>query len=275
MNMTIQTPMARPPIVIRLLAHDLRWQLVSALARSDRRAQELVAILGQPANLVSYHLNKLRQAKLVHNRHSAADHRAIYFSLDLPVVQSLFAQAGRALHPAVGETSGALRTEIRDQLAQTNQPPTRLLFLCTHNSARSQMAEAIVRRVSKVSVEVFSAGTEPTELHPLAIQVMEERGIPIRGQHSKHLSEFVDQHFDYIITTCDIAREACPTFPGDPEQIHWSFADPAAVQGAEARLRAFKIVATELTTRINYLLLLISVERGKQRSQGSAATHMD
>ena len=84
-----------------------------------------------------------------------------------------------------------------------------------------------------------------------------------------------DQKFDYIITTCDIAREACPTFPGDPEQIHWSFADPAAVQGAEARLRAFKTVANELTTRINYLLLLISVERGKQRSKGSPATNKD
>ena len=273
--MIAQTPVARPPIVIRLLAHDLRWQLVSALARSDRRAQELVAILGQPANLVSYHLNKLRQAKLVRNRHSAADHRAIYFSLDLPMVQSLFAQAGQALHPAVGETNGAPRTGTQNLPAQPSQPPTRILFLCTHNSARSQMAEAIVRHVSKGGVEVFSAGTEPSELHPMAIEVMEARGIPIRSQHSKHLSQFLDQQFDYIITTCDIAREACPTFPGDPEQIHWSFADPAAVPGTEARLRAFKKVATELTTRINYLLLLISVERGKQRSKGSTATNTD
>jgi|SRR5579859_1644125 len=271
--MAIQTPAARPPVVIRLLAHDLRWQLVSALAHSDRRAQELVALLGQPANLVSYHLNQLRQAKLVRNRHSAADHRAIYFSLDLPTVQALFTQAGQALHPAVGEANGAPRTDIRGQLAQTNQPPTRVLFLCTHNSARSQMAEAIVRHVSKGGVEVFSAGIDPTELHPMAIEVMEERGIPIRSQHSKPLSPFLDQHFDTIITTCDIAREACPAFPGDPEQIHWSFADPAAVPGTEARRRAFQKTATELTMRINYLLLVISVERGKQRRTGHTATH--
>src|SRR5713226_2261581 len=88
--MHTQTVAAHPPIFIRLLAHDLRWQLVSALTHSDRRAQELVALLGQPANLVSYHLNKLRQAKLVRNRQSAADHRAIYYSLDLLKVQSLF-----------------------------------------------------------------------------------------------------------------------------------------------------------------------------------------
>src|SRR5258708_21695189 len=96
--MMAQLATARPPIVIRLLAHDLRWQLVSALAHSDRRAQELVTLLGQPANLVSYHLNKLRPARLVRHRHSAADGRAIYYSLDLPSVQALFAQSGRPLH---------------------------------------------------------------------------------------------------------------------------------------------------------------------------------
>ena len=104
----------------------------------------------------------------------------------------------------------------------------------------------------------------------MAIQVMDERGINLRGQHSKHLSQYLDQHFDYIITTCDIAREACPTFPGDPEQIHWSFADPAAVEGTQARRRAFQMTATELTTRISFLLLLINVERGKKRSEGGA-----
>src|SRR5258708_17370389 len=102
--MMAQLATARPPIVIRFLGHDLGWQLVSALAHSDRGAQELVAQLGQPANLVSYHLNKLRQARLVRHRHSAADGRAIYYSLDLPRVQALFAQAGRTLHPALGAT---------------------------------------------------------------------------------------------------------------------------------------------------------------------------
>jgi protein-tyrosine-phosphatase len=255
--MIAQVPTAGPPIVIRLLAHDLRWQLVSALAHSDRRALELVALLGQPANLVSYHLNKLRQAKLVRNRHSAADHRAIYYSLDLLKVQALFVQAGRALHPALGETEGATGTQTQNPLAEPSRPPTRVLFLCTHNSARSQMAEAILRHMSKGQVEAYSAGNEPSQLHPFAIQAMDERGIDIRGQRSKHLSEYLGQQFDYIVTVCDLARESCPVFPGDPERIHWSFPDPAAVEGVDARRRAFQTTATELTTRINFLLVLI------------------
>jgi protein-tyrosine-phosphatase/DNA-binding transcriptional ArsR family regulator len=259
--MVSQSSAASPPILIKLLAHDLRWQLVSALAHSDRRAQELVALLGQPANLVSYHLNKLRQAKLVRNRPSAADHRAMYYSLNLPQVQALYAQAGRALHPGLVETEGVPGTETQDQPAQPSQPPTRVLFLCTHNSARSQMAEAILRHMSKGQVEAYSAGNEPSQVHPLAIQVMNERGINIGGQRSKHLSQYLGQHFDYIVTVCDLAREACPVFPGDPEHIHWSFPDPAAVAGADARRRAFQMTANELTTRINFLLVLIHRHR--------------
>src|SRR6185369_9098461 len=91
----------QPPILIKLLAHNLRWQLVLALTHSDRRAQELVALLGKPANLIAYHLRRLHQAQLVRNRHSSADQRALYYSLDLPRIQTLFAQAGRALHPAL------------------------------------------------------------------------------------------------------------------------------------------------------------------------------
>ena len=106
----------------------------------------------------------------------------------------------------------------------------------------------------------FSAGTQPAQLHPLAIQVMDERGIDIRGQHAKHLSRYLHQPFDYAITTCDLAREACPSFLGDPERIHWSFPDPAAVPGGQARRRAFEATADALTTRINYLLQRIAAE---------------
>jgi protein-tyrosine-phosphatase len=266
--MTIQTPMARPPIVIRLLAHNLRWQLVSALARSDRRAQELVAILGQPANLVSYHLQRLKRARLVRQRRSAADRRATYYSLNLPQVQALYAQAGQALHPALSGTHIPVEPTVQEEADRPSRPPARVLFLCTHNSARSQMAEAALRHLSKGEVEAFSAGNEPTQLHPLAIQAMDKRGIDIRRQQSKHLSQYLGQHFDYIITVCDLAREACPVFPGDPEQIHWSFPDPAAVEGTQARQRAFETFATELITRINFLLVLIR-RKDASRSQGA------
>jgi protein-tyrosine-phosphatase len=256
------------PVFMQLLGDEIRWRIVTLLTRSDRRAQELGALLGQPANLVSYHLKRLAQAHVVRQRHSAADRRAIYYSLNLPQVQALFVQTGQALHPALAEAPTPAKPEAQDEANRPEPPLARLLFLCTHNSARSQMAEAITRHISLGRVEVFSAGTEPTELHPLAIQVMEARGIPLRGQQAKPLDQFVGEPFDYIITTCDIAREVCPTFPGDPEQIHWSFPDPAAVEGTQARLKAFQTIATELTTRINYLLLLISVEHGKKLREG-------
>jgi len=138
-------------------------------------------------------------------------------------------------------------------------PKARVLFLCTHNAARSQMAEGIMRHLSRGTVDVDSAGTAPSYLHPLAVDVVRRLfDTDISGQRSKHLDEFVGQHFDYVITVCDRARETCPVFPGDPERIHWSFDDPAAVSGSEdERYRAFRKVATELATRIRLLLPII------------------
>ena len=141
--------------------------------------------------------------------------------------------------------------------------PYRVLFLCTHNSARSQMAEGILRHRMGDRAEVFSAGTEATRVNPLAVRAMADIGIDISRQRSKHLDEFREQKFDYVITVCDRARESCPIFPGNPEQIHWSFPDPAAVTDREARVRAFERTATELTTRLNYLLKVINRTREK------------
>jgi arsenate reductase len=127
------------------------------------------------------------------------------------------------------------------------------------------MAEGILRDLSSGSVEVFSAGTEPTRVHPLAVQTLKELGIDISNQRSKGIDEFTSQTFDVVITLCDSARESCPTLPGDPERIHWSFPDPAAAEGTEAeRLAAFRQVARELTTRLRPSLSLI--QRATQRS---------
>jgi arsenate reductase len=134
----------------------------------------------------------------------------------------------------------------------------RILVLCTHNSARSQMAEGILRHLGGVRVEVHSAGTVATRVHPLAIAAMAEKEIDISGQRSKHLDEFAGQAFDSVITVCDNARESCPVFPGAPEKIHWSIPDPSAVEGDEAtRARAFRVASDELMTRIRYLLSLM------------------
>ena len=134
----------------------------------------------------------------------------------------------------------------------------RVLFLCTHNSARSQMAEGILRHLGGDRVEVQSAGTVATRVHPLAIAAMAEKDIDISGQRSKHMDELAGQAFDYVVTVCDNARESCPLFPGAPEQIHWSLADPSAVEGDEAtKAHAFRMAADELMTRIRDLLRLI------------------
>jgi ArsR family transcriptional regulator, arsenate/arsenite/antimonite-responsive transcriptional repressor / arsenate reductase (thioredoxin) len=141
----------------------------------------------------------------------------------------------------------------------------RVLFLCTHNAARSQMAEGILRDLSRGTVEVSSAGTEPAGVHPLAARALRDMNIDVKSQRSKHVDEFAGQTFDVVVTLCDSARELCPVFPGDPERIHWSFPDPGAVAGTEEeRLQAFKHTARELATRLRPLLSL--VERGVKRS---------
>jgi len=133
----------------------------------------------------------------------------------------------------------------------------RVLFLCTHNSARSQMAEGILRHLAP-AVHVASAGTEVSRVHPLAIEALAPHKIDLSRHRSKHLSEFVGQRFDYVITVCDRASESCPLFPGDPERLHWSLPDPAAVEGDEAtRLHAFQATAQDLLTRIRDLVALI------------------
>lgn len=125
----------------------------------------------------------------------------------------------------------------------------RVLILCTANSARSQMAEGLLRHLAGDRMEVFSAGTRATSVNPHAIRAMAERGIDISHQRSKHLNEFLGQPFDYVITVCDAAAETCPIFPGRSERIHWSFPDPAAVEGESAKAEAFRTVRDGLEAR--------------------------
>jgi ArsR family transcriptional regulator, arsenate/arsenite/antimonite-responsive transcriptional repressor / arsenate reductase (thioredoxin) len=241
-----------PPPILTLLAHRIRWQILSALVHSDQRASELVELLNQPQNLISYHLQKLRQSGLVRIQHSRADGREIYYSLDLDRARQLYLSAGETLHPGISEK--AMQTSGFD----SEILKARVLFLCTHNSARSQMAEGILRARSGGSIEAFSAGTEPTSVHPLAIRALQELNINISDQQSKNLQDFQGQKFDYIITVCDRAREVCPIFPEDPVQIHWSFPDPTEVEGTESqRLSSFREIALQLNTRIAYLLLIM------------------
>lgn len=123
----------------------------------------------------------------------------------------------------------------------------RVLFLCTGNSCRSQMAEGWLRHLAGDRFDVVSAGTKPVGLHADAVLVMREAGVDISGQHSKNVSEVLQQRFDFVITVCDSAKEACPYFPGGVQRLHWSFSDPAAASGAhEQRLVVFRQVRDQI-----------------------------
>ncbi len=131
----------------------------------------------------------------------------------------------------------------------------RVLFVCTHNSARSQMAEGLLRHLAGDRFEVYSAGTVATRVNPFAIRAMAERGIDISQHTSDHIDRFMGQDFDIVITVCDHARETCPYFPATREQLHWSFEDPAAAQGSdEAILQEFRRIRDQIEQRIREFL---------------------
>jgi protein-tyrosine-phosphatase/DNA-binding transcriptional ArsR family regulator len=250
---------ASPPRFLRLAGHPLRWRLLSELARSDRRVGELCELAGQRQSLVSYHLRQLRDGGLVSARRSIADGRDTYYVLELVRCGELLVSAGASLHPGLASTVSSHTGRDRG-LARA-----RVLFLCTGNSARSQMAEALAERLSAGAVRALSAGSHPKPLHPNAVRVMGERGIDLAGRRSKHLSEFTERRFDYVISLCDRVREVCPEFPGTPQVIHWSIPDPAREPGSdEETLPAFERTASELEIRISFLLEAINETTGNQ-----------
>jgi len=133
---------------------------------------------------------------------------------------------------------------------------TRVLFLCTHNSARSQMAEGLLRHMSGDRFEVMSAGTEATHVRPLAIRAMDEVGVDISAQESETLGRYLREPFDYVITVCDDANEACPFFPGAANRLHWSFEDPSKAEGSEEeRLAVFRSVRDQIRDRMQAELM--------------------
>jgi protein-tyrosine-phosphatase/DNA-binding transcriptional ArsR family regulator len=238
-----------PPSFARLAGHPLRWRLLGELARSDRRVRELVRLVGQPQNLVSYHLGRLRVAGLVDARRSTFDARDAYYHLDLVNCADGLAAAGLALHPGL---------RLAPVPATAPARHCRVLFLCTGNSARSPAAEALLRQRAD-QIEVASAGSRPKPLHPNTVRVLRERGIELAGRRPQPLSAVERQRFDYVITLCDRVREVCPEFPGRAEQVHWSIPDPAASGGTDQdTYPAFRRMAAELGTRIGFLLAAIS-----------------
>jgi protein-tyrosine-phosphatase/DNA-binding transcriptional ArsR family regulator len=243
------------PAFAQLAAHPLRWKLLAELAASDYRVRELVERVGQPQNLVSYHLRLLRGGGLVTARRSSFDARDSYYHLDLQQCAHALAHVGTALHPALGFTPApppSPRPERRPAV----------LFTCTGNSARSPIAEALLRHRTDGHVEVASAGSHPKpRIHSDAVQVLrEQHGIDISGQRPRHLDTLLGRRFDYVISLCDKVREVRPGFGDQPRLVHWSIPDPVAAAGPGPDGHpAFVRTAAEIDTRIRYLLPLLTL----------------
>jgi ArsR family transcriptional regulator, arsenate/arsenite/antimonite-responsive transcriptional repressor / arsenate reductase (thioredoxin) len=227
------------PPLLELAGHPIRWTILRELAQSDLRVRELTAAVDERQSLVSYHLTRLRSSGLVATRRSSFDGRDTYYRTDLARCRELFAETAAALHPALRPS------------AVPRPASARVLFLCTGNSGRSQIAEALFRDMAPGRAHAFSAGSRPKPVHPEAVRVMRARGIDISGARSKHLSVFEAERFDHVISLCDRVREACPGRP----TAHWSVPDPAG--GPE---RAFARVADELAERVAFFLHVLRPE---------------
>jgi protein-tyrosine-phosphatase/DNA-binding transcriptional ArsR family regulator len=251
-----------PPSFVRLAAHPVRWRLLGELAGGDLRVRELVERVDQPQNLVSYHLRLLRTGGLVSAGRSSFDARDSYYHLDLDHCAHELAGAGVSLHPAL-----RLNPTPPSTMAAAPSDRPSVLFLCTGNSARSPIAEALLRHRAAGRIEVTSGGSHPNpRIHPTAVRVLrDEYGIDIADQRPRHLDTVTGRRFDYVISLCDKVREVCPEFPDHPRRVHWSIPDPAATGATDrASYPAFRRTAAEVDTRIRYLLPVLAHTRPQE-----------
>ncbi|WP_422773089.1 ArsR family transcriptional regulator [Plantactinospora sp. WMMC1484] len=249
------------PAFARLAAHPLRWRLLTELTAGDYRVRELVTLVGEPQNLVSYHLRLLRDSGLVTVTRSSFDGRDSYYHLDLERCAEALADTAAALHPGLRPAPGEPRVPPVDL---RRSPRIGVLFLCTGNSARSPIAEALLRQHANGQVMTASAGSRPRpDLHPNAVRVMREGfGIDISGQRPRPWGTLTGRRFDYVVTLCDKAREVCPDFPDHPRRVHWSVPDPDAFGDTDqASFPAFQRTAADIDTRVRHLLPVLGSTR--------------
>ncbi len=257
------------PLLMRMAAHPLRWALMTELAASDRRVRELVAAVDEPQNLVSYHLRLLRTSGLVAARRSSFDGRDTYYHLDLARCAIAFGDAATALHPALAppralslplappDREGSLHWRGESPTDRAWPSGSSVLLLCTGNSARSPMAEALLRHRGGGLIDVASAGSHPKPaLHPNTARVLrKEYGIDLEPRPPRSLDALAGRRFVYVITLCVKIREV-PREHGSATMMHWSLPDPSAGAGADrATYPEFLRVARELDTRIGFLPL--------------------
>ena len=233
----------------------MRWRLLSELAYSDRRVGELCALLELPQNLVSYHLGRLRAERVVSRRRSSADGRDSYYVLELARCGELLAETGSGAASGAAPRATTGRARARRARRRTR---TRVLFLCTGNSARSQIAEALAERLGGGAVEARSAGSHPKPLHPNAVRVMRERGIDIAGRAPSTWTSSPTSGSTTWSASATASARSAPSSRGHPDLIHWSIPDPARDGDSDRQTYpAFERTAEELATRIAFLLELI------------------
>jgi protein-tyrosine-phosphatase/DNA-binding transcriptional ArsR family regulator len=267
----------KPPTIIRLLAHELRWRIITLLAHSDYRVNELVQVIEQPMNLISYHLRQLREAEVVTVRRSSADRRDIYYSLDLANLHAQMNQALMRLHPAfeTNPTLGddALIDDALEEALQTSNVyedegdalvaedtkqdarPMRILFLSSEGQIRAQVAGAMMRVESDATLDVHAASNTTTSTPSNVVAFFQTMvGLDISQQRVQHWDEYRYESFDYIITLCDQAREQCPLFPSEARFLHWGLPDPARAKDEAHYQDILLNISQTLQTRIAYLL---------------------
>ncbi len=234
-----------------LAGHPVRWSLLSELARSDRQVDELVAATGRPQPLVSYHLGLLRRAGLVTSRRSSHDGRASYYRLDLDVCGRALSVSAASLHPGLATVPATASAPVQSTSPSGRRPL--VLFACTGNGARSQIAEALLQHVAGDRIDAISGGSHPKPIHRDAVRVLAARGIDISDRCSKPLSQFEGVHVDLVVTLCDKVREVCPEFPTSRARIHWSLPDPSTLTDRPTTA-VFRELADEIGTRVRYLV---------------------
>ncbi len=248
-NRMPSSPTSDPALqVLKLLADDRRWRLLMELRLSDWQVSELVTRTGLPQNLVSYHLGLLRQAGLVQVHRSDADGRALYYGLNVSALRQAQQQVATSLHLTTSPPNDPV-----DPL-----PAVPVVFLCTGNSVRSQMAEGWLRHLSRGQVPVQSAGTNPRHVDPRAVQAMAEMGVTIRQQYAKSIDTVSLPSPGIVVTVCDNAREACVPSLSAPVQLHWSIPSPARLLAENPDEQAvFRTLRDHLRQRVEGLLPLL------------------
>lgn len=249
-------PPARPVDVLKLLAHEHRWKILEQLAKSDRTVNELVESLHKPANLVSYHLGKLRRAGVVRERRSQADARGVYYNLEMQCLHDLLVGVGDALHPAICGPKKITHPATKAPMAQ-------VLFVCTGKSNCSEMAAALCSTLSHGLIEAECACLERGAPDPVALEVIEKLRPHAYRQPARQLSDVRGERFDYVVSVCDIARDYGADFPS-AELIHWSLPEPDRLERNEAR-RAFHEMARDLSSRVRYLIWRIARDRSSDQ----------